>query len=109
MSEFVSEVSDQTFEAEVLQASTPVLVDFWAEWCGPCRSLAPTVDGLAAEFDGRLKVVKLNVDSSAQTSNRFGIKSIPTLVLFSNGTEQDRIIGNQPKETIARMITRHVG
>jgi thioredoxin 1 len=109
MSEFVKNVDDQTFEAEVLQSDKPVLVDFWAEWCGPCRMLAPTVDKLAQEFDGQLKFVKLNVDDSAATSNRFGIKSIPTLILFKNGNEQDRLIGNQPKEAIAQVLARHVG
>jgi thioredoxin 1 len=108
MSKFVDEVSDQSFDSEVLGAETPVLVDFWAAWCGPCRMLAPTVDRLAEEFGDRLKVVKLDIDASAATSTRFGIKSIPTLVLFKNGSEQDRLIGNQPKEAIAQMISRHV-
>ena len=109
MSEHVREVTDGSFESEVLQSETPVLVDFWAEWCGPCRSLAPTVDLVAEEFDGQLKVVKLNVDSSTGTSNRFGIKSIPTLILFKNGNEQDRLIGNQPKDAIVQMVARCVG
>ena len=108
MSKFVDEVSDQSFDSEVLGAETPVLVDFWAAWCGPCRMLAPTVDRLAEEFGDRLKVVKLDIDASVATSTRFGIKSIPTLVLFKNGSEQDRLIGNQPKEAIAQMISRHV-
>ena len=108
MSELVSDVSDQTFEIEVLRAATPVLVDFWASWCSPCRSLAPTVDRLAEEFGGRLKVVKLDIDESAAMTNRFDIKSIPTLILFKDGSERDRLIGNQPKEAIAQMIERHV-
>lgn len=106
MSEHVMEVSDQNFEAEVLQASTPVLVDFWAEWCGPCRLLGPTVEKVAEEFNGQLKVVKLNVDDSAATSSRFGIKSIPTLILFKGGSEHDRLIGNQPKDAISGMVNR---
>ena len=109
MSEFVKQVSDQSFEAEVLQADRPVLVDFWAEWCGPCRLLGPTIDKLAQEYDGQLKVVKLNVDDSSDTSTRFGIKSIPTLIVFKNGSEQDRLIGNQPKEAIAQVLARHIG
>ena len=108
MSKFVSEVSDQTFETEVLKADTPVLVDFWAAWCGPCRSLAPTVDRLAEEFGDRLKFVKFDIDESVAMTDRFEIKSIPTLVLFKDGSERDRLIGNQPKEAIARMIARHV-
>ena len=108
MSKFVSEVSDQTFETEVLKAETPVLVDFWAAWCGPCRSLAPTVDRLAEEFGDRLNFVKFDIAESVAMTNRFEIKSIPTLVLFKDGSEQDRLIGNQPKEAIARMIARHV-
>jgi thioredoxin 1 len=108
MSEFVKQVSDQSFEAEVLQADKPVLVDFWAEWCGPCRMLGPTIDKLAQEYDGQLKVVKLNVDDSAATSNRFGIKSIPTLIVFKDGSEQDRLIGNQPREAIAQVLARHI-
>ena len=109
MSEYVKQVSDQSFEAEVLQADRPVLVDFWAEWCGPCRLLGPTIDKLAQEYDGQLKVVKLNVDDSSDTSTRFGIKSIPTLIVFKNGSEQDRLIGNQPKEAIAQVLARHIG
>ena len=109
MSEFVSEVTDQSFESEVLQSERPVLVDFWAEWCGPCRMLAPTIDKVAQEYQGQLKVVKLNVDDSTGTSSRFGIKSIPTLIVFKNGAEQDRLIGNQPKDAIAQMVSRHVG
>jgi thioredoxin 1 len=109
MSEFVTDVSDQSFEVEVLQSGTPVLVDFWAAWCGPCRILAPTIDNLAAEFGGRLKVVKVNVDDNTATMDRFRIRSIPTLVLFKDGVEQDRIVGAQQQETVAQMIVRHVG
>jgi thioredoxin 1 len=108
MSEFVSEVGDGSFEQEVLQSPMPVLVDFWAEWCAPCRRLAPTVDKVAEEFEGQLKVVKVNVDNSASVSSRFGIKSIPTLILFKDGTEQDRMIGDQTREAITRMVGRFV-
>ncbi len=109
MSGFITEVSDQSFEAEVLESNTPVLVDFWAEWCGPCRELAPTVDKVAEEFDGRLKVVKLSIDDSVAMTDRFRVRSIPTLVLFKNGVEQDRIVGFQQKEAVTEMIARHVG
>jgi thioredoxin 1 len=108
MSEIVSAVNDQSFESEVIGHQTPVLVDFWAEWCGPCRMLAPTVEKVAQEFEGRLKVVKMNVDEATGTPNQFGIKSIPTLILFKDGREQDRLIGNQPKDAISQMISRHV-
>jgi thioredoxin 1 len=109
MSEFVTEVSDTSFEAEVLQSGTPVLVDFWAAWCGPCRELAPTVDRVAEEYGGRLKVVKVSVDENTATMDRLRIRSIPTLVLFKDGVEQDRIVGLQQQETVSRMIARHVG
>ncbi len=109
MGEFVTEVSDQSFEAEVLRSGTPVLVDFWAAWCGPCRMLAPAVDSVAAEFDGRLKVVKVNIDDNMATTDRFNIRSIPTLVLFKDGVERDRIVGIQQQETVARMVAPHVG
>jgi thioredoxin 1 len=109
MSEFVHEVNDQSFDAEVLEAGTPVLVDFWAEWCGPCRMLAPTVDKVAQEFNGQLKVVKVDVDDSSAVSSRFGIKSIPTLILFKGGSEQGRLIGNQSKDQISQLVSRHIG
>ena len=109
MSEFVTDVSDHSFEVEVLQSGTPVLVDFWAAWCGPCRVLAPTVDQVAAEFGERLKVVKVNVDDNTATMDRFRIRSIPTLVLFKDGVEQDRMVGLQQQETVSQMIARHVG
>ena len=88
-----AEVNDSNFEAEVLQSQTPVLVDFWASWCAPCRTLAPIVDAVAAEYVGRVKVVKLNVDENQSTSAKFGIMSIPTLIIFKDGKEADRSIG----------------
>lgn len=109
MSGKVGEVTDQSFEAEVLQSGTPVLVDFWATWCGPCRMLAPTIDEVANDFDGSLKVVKLDVDNSTSVPSRLGVRTIPTMILFKNGAEKDRLIGNQPKQAIAQMIGRHVG
>jgi thioredoxin 1 len=108
VSQFVTDVSDQSFEAEVLQSGTPVLVDFWAAWCGPCRVLAPAVDEVAVAFGGRLKVVKVNVDDNMATMNRLNIRSIPTLVLFKDGVEQDRMVGLQQQDSVTRMIERHV-
>lgn len=104
--EHVSEVTDQAFEQEVLKSNVPVLVDFWAEWCHPCKMLAPTVHRVAEEYEGKAKVVKLNVDDNNQTAQRYGIKGIPTLILFKNGNEADRIIGATSKDNIARMIDK---
>jgi thioredoxin 1 len=106
MSDFVSEVDDKNFESEVLQSATPVLVDFWAEWCGPCIALGPTVEALAQDYQGKAKVVKLNVDNSNLTAQRYGIRGIPTLVLFKGGNEADRIIGMASKDKLAGMIDR---
>jgi thioredoxin len=107
MSEFITEVNDQNFEEEVLKSDKPVLVDFWAAWCQPCRMLAPTVEAVAQQYQGKAKVVKLNVDDN-QTAQRYGIKGIPTLILFKGGNEADRIIGNTSKDIIARMIDRAI-
>jgi thioredoxin 1 len=104
MSQYVKEVTDQDFEREVLKSDVPVLVDFWAPWCAPCRMLAPTVDQLASEYAGRAKVVKLNVDDNQETSFRYNIRGIPTLLLFKNGEVRDQIVGATSKENIARLI-----
>ena len=109
MSEFVSEVSDQNFEQEVLKSTTPVLVDFWAEWCGPCIALGPTDEAVAKEYDGKAKVVKLNVDNSNQTAQRYGIRGIPTLVLFKGGDEANRIVGMASKDKLTQMIDQALG
>src|SRR6185295_10985419 len=93
MSAFVNEVSDSTFENEVLNSSQPVLVDFWAAWCGPCRMLAPTVEAVAQKYQGKAKVVKLNVDENVESPAKYGIRGIPTLILFKNGQEVDRHVG----------------
>jgi thioredoxin 1 len=108
MSEFVKEVNDNNFEAEVLQANQPVLVDFWAAWCGPCLALAPTVDALAQQYEGSAKVVKLNVDESPATAQRYGIRGIPTLVLFNKGEEAERSIGFTSKDSLAGLIDKHI-
>jgi thioredoxin 1 len=109
MSQFVSEVSDENFEQEVLKSQTPVLVDFWAEWCGPCIALGPTVEAVAQEYNGKAKVVKLNVDFSNQVAPRYGIRGIPTLILFKDGNEANRIIGMTGKDKIAQMIDAALG
>jgi len=104
MSEHVKEVTDQDFDSEVLQSDQPVLVDFWAAWCAPCRMVAPTVDQVAQEYQGKAKVYKLNVDDNAETSARYNIRGIPTLLLFKNGEVKDQIVGATSKDHIARMI-----
>jgi thioredoxin 1 len=107
MSEHVSDVNDQNFEAQVLNSDKPVLVDFWAPWCAPCRMLAPTVEAVAQNFQGTASVVKLNVDDNPAVSQRYGIKGIPTLILFKNGKEEERVVGATSKEAISRMIDKH--
>ncbi len=104
MSDNVLEVTDQNFEEEVLNSEKPVLVDFWAAWCAPCRTLAPTVDQIAQEFSDQAKVVKLNVDDNAAISAKYNIKGIPTLLLFKGGEIKDQIVGAASKDNIARMI-----
>ena len=102
----VAEVNDATFDAEVLQSSQPVLVDFWASWCGPCRAVSPVVEEVAANFEGRLKVMKLNVDENSQTTGRYGIRGIPALLFFKDGKIADQIVGYVPKATIDQSVTK---
>ena len=108
MSELVKEVSDSSFEKDVLGAGKPVLVDFWAEWCAPCRMLAPTVADVAEKYGDTAGVVKLNVDDNPSTAQRYGIKGIPTLILFRDGKEVERVVGATSKESITRMIDKYV-
>jgi thioredoxin 2 len=97
-------VTDATFGAEVEQSPLPVLLDLWAPWCGPCHMLAPTIDQLATELAGRLKVVKLNIDDNPMTASRYGVQSIPTLLVLEGGREIGRLVGVQPKEAILRRL-----
>jgi len=101
-------VTDTSFDAEVLKSGTPVLVDFWAPWCGPCRAVGPTVDAIAEEFSGRVKVVKLNTDEEQQVAIKYGVVNIPTLMLFKNGEMVERVMGNRPKAELAALVSRHV-
>lgn len=100
----VMQVTDSNFQQEVMQSSIPVLVDFWAPWCGPCRMLAPTIEELAKEYDGQVKVCKLNTDESPQTAGGFGISSIPTVLFFKNGQVVDRLVGLNPKNRFVQML-----
>ncbi|MGA9773687.1 MAG: thioredoxin [Blastocatellia bacterium] len=102
----MQDVTDQSFEQDVLKSEQPVLVDFWAEWCTPCKMLTPTVEQVAQQYEGRAKVVKMNVDDNNQIPPRYGIKGIPTLILFKGGTEADRVVGATSKENISRMLDR---
>ena len=97
-------LTDDNFESEVLQADTPVLVDFWAAWCGPCRMVGPIVEELVDEYDGRLKVCKLDVDAAQKTAQEYGIRSIPTLLIFNNGKVADQVIGAVPKGQITEKL-----
>jgi|SRR5512139_1374222 len=99
-------VTDQNFAAEVLQSSLPVLVDFWATWCGPCRTISPVVEELAKEFTGRIKVTKLNVDENPGTPSQYGVRGIPTLIVFKGGKVLDQIVGAVPKARLLAMIEK---
>ncbi|MCZ7614292.1 MAG: thioredoxin [Ignavibacteriaceae bacterium] len=98
------EITDENFETEVIKSDKPVLIDFWAVWCGPSKLIAPIVEELAAEYDGKVKIGKLDVDSNQQTSIKFGVRSIPTLLLFKNGNLKDTIIGAVPKSKIVEKL-----
>jgi len=100
----VQDISDVTFEAEVLKSDVPVLIDFWAPWCGPCKAIAPVVDELAKEYAGRLKVVKMNVDDNQATPSSYGVRSIPNLLLFKGGTVAEQIVGAVPKAQLQKAI-----
>ncbi len=101
-------VTDDSFEEKVLKSSLPVLTDFWAEWCGPCHMVAPILEDIAGTYDGQLKVAKLNVDNNPQTATRFGIRSIPTMMLFKDGQPVETLIGFMPKEQLLKKLEPHL-
>ena len=109
MSEHTHEVTDNNFEESVLKSTQPVLVDFWAEWCGPCRMIAPTVEALAADYDGRVTVGKMNVDANPATPGQYGVRSIPTLLLFKDGQVVESVVGLADKAKLQSVIDPHVG
>ena len=102
----ISHVADDDFEAEVIRAPVPVLVDFWAPWCGPCKSIAPVLEELAQEYDGRLKVVKVNVDENPETPGRYGVRGIPNLMIFKQGELSGQVVGAAPKARLVSEIDR---
>lgn len=108
MSEEVFNITDATFEEEVLKSPVPVLIDFWAEWCAPCRMIGPTVENIALTYKGKLKVTKMNVDDNIKTPSRYGIRGIPTLLLFKGGELKETIVGVHPREKIIEMIDKHL-
>ena len=102
----ISHIADDDFEAEVIRAPVPVLVDFWAPWCGPCKSIAPVLEELAQEYDGRLKVVKVNVDENPETPGRYGVRGIPNLMIFKQGELSGQVVGAAPKARLVSEIDR---
>lgn len=107
MSKHTITVSGENWDQEVVRSSEPVLVDFWAPWCAPCRMIAPALDELAGQYAGKVKVAKLNVDQDAEIAGRFGVRSIPTLILFRDGRPVDQYVGARPKADIARLLSEH--
>lgn len=107
MAGVTSPVTDGTFDQMVLQSDVPVLVDFWAEWCGPCRALAPKLEEVATQFGGKVKVVKLNVDENPESPAKYGVKGIPTMILFKGGKNIDQIVGNHPVENISALLSKY--
>lgn len=105
-SDKVVQLSDDTFENDVLKSSVPVLVDFWASWCAPCKAISPMVDGLAAEYEGKIKVGKLNVDENPATPGQYGVRGIPTLILFKDGKIVDQVVGAVPKNQLEGLIKK---
>jgi thioredoxin 1 len=103
-----AQVTDSTFEQEVLKSEVPVLVDFWAPWCGPCRMVAPVVDEIAQQYEGQVKVVKVNTDENPNVASQYGIRSIPTLMIFKAGQRVDMVVGAVPKTTLANTLEKYL-
>ncbi len=103
-----AQVTDATFKQEVIDNTLPVLVDFWAPWCGPCRMVAPVVDEIAGQYEGKLKVVKVNTDENPQIASQYGIRSIPTLMIFKGGQKVDTVVGAVPKNTLSTTIEKYI-
>ncbi len=108
MGDFAKQATDSNFEKDVLGSDKPVLVDFWAEWCGPCRMIAPAVEAVAEEYAGKAEVMKMNVDENMNVPQRFGIRGIPTLIVFKDGQEQERIVGAVSREAITKAIDKYI-
>ena len=100
------EINDASFKSEVTDSAIPVLVDFWAPWCGPCKMIAPVLEEIASEYDGKVKVVKINIDENQTTPSTYGVRSIPTLILFKDGHEVEKIIGAQSKQNLKQMVDK---
>ena len=108
MGNFTKAATDTNFETDVLGSDKPVLVDFWAEWCGPCRMIAPSLEAIAEDYEGKASVYKMNVDENMNVPQRFGIRGIPTLIVFKDGQEKERIVGAVSREAIAKVIDKYV-
>ncbi len=108
LAEAISAVSDDTFEEEVIKSELPVLVDFWAAWCAPCQMIAPAVEKIAQDYNGRLKVVKLNVDENMKATVKYSVRSIPTLLLFKQGEIKETVVGALPQDKIISIISKHI-